>query len=80
MSEGVSVRAPHHDLGEDDYHEWVPGHRVKADSRMRSSPRMWNETATAWICNNTACFALAWVSDWYIGNTLDRLATEETEK
>lgn len=61
---GVVIRAPHADLGDDDYHQWVTlGGRVKADVNGRRQPRIWNADWQRWVCNNTECPAVALVSD-----------------
>ena len=58
------VLAPHEDLGEDTYHEWVTtDERVRADCLGRSNPRMWSASWVKWVCNNTSCAAFAFVSD-----------------
>lgn len=74
MSDYIRLRAPHIDLGEDDYHQWVTlGRRVKADSRGRLNPRMWDVNWTQWICNNVDCPAEALVHDGLIVSALEAL-------
>jgi hypothetical protein len=52
----VKVQAPHDDLGDDDFHEWVQiGPNVQADRLGRLNSRMMTADWQPWVCNNPDC-------------------------
>lgn len=58
------VKHSHDDLGEDTYHQWTThDERVRADATGRLNPSMSTANWVKWLCNNTDCTAVAFVSD-----------------
>lgn len=75
----VIIRRGHDDLSETEgaweYHEWTRLRENAALDRLgRPNPRMWRKAWQRWRCNNTECYAVAFVNE-------DDLATliEETD-
>lgn len=69
--DAVEVVVTHDHSPQLSYHEWILIGRERMDRLGRSNPRMTQDNATLWQCNNGDCMAQALVRDEAVARLID---------